>query len=115
MTATVRPIVALVTALVFAVMSVVSAAAMANDRSDPMRLAFLAATGGSMQDICGDGLAAPFHCPVCHGLDQAPAPDRPQRELALWLEQINGSRGDLIDDAQAVASAFSARAPPSFG
>lgn len=113
MTAKVRHVLTLFTALLFAAMTVVSAAAMANDRSDPMRLAYLAATGGSLQDLCGDGPASPFHCPVCHGLGEASGPDRPERELTLWLEQIDAPQDDLIDDAQA-SPRFHARAPPLF-
>ena len=96
-------------------MSVVSAAAMANDRDDPMRLAFIAATGGSLQDICGDMPGTPFHCPVCHSLDGPPGAERPERQVTLWLDQTGLSGADLVDGALSVADAFLARGPPFFG
>lgn len=104
---------ALAAALVFALLSVLSAQQMAPDRADMDRMSIVHATGLDAADLCGDvpGHHA-HHCPLCNGLPGAPdlaCPDRTQR-LAFVIHRATGR--DLVLGPQHFFNHVSVRGPP---
>ncbi|MGZ9809853.1 hypothetical protein ACXN5S_05265 [Pseudoroseicyclus sp. H15] len=102
-------------ALAFALSSLVAADQMAPEEPLPEGLAAYLAAGGDISDICGDlpgGHAS--HCPICHGLPEAPACDFAPAALRLSLEPAwPGALADLGLSPQRGNPNSSARAPPA--
>ncbi|NDV00851.1 hypothetical protein [Pseudoroseicyclus tamaricis] len=102
----------LLAAVAFAAASLGAAERMAPE--DPALAAYVAA-GGDLADICGDvsgGHAS--HCPICHGLPDAPGCrfDPAERRVAL-LPLWPGAMAELGLAPQRGHPNLSARAPPA--
>ncbi|MCA0941858.1 hypothetical protein LCM28_18435 [Salipiger pacificus] len=98
--------------VLLALSSVVSAARMAPDRTTAELQAYALAFGGSIDELCGKAAGADHHCPLCHGLPEAPTSARSGR--ALLFEPHDGwqRHNDLHRAAQARNLCHSTRAPP---
>ncbi|WP_373353188.1 hypothetical protein [Pseudoroseicyclus sp. CXY001] len=105
-------------ALAFSAASAMAAGQMAPDEPLPDSLAFYVAAGGDLADLCaggpgGHGSGHAGHCPICHGLPEAPALafDPAAERLALpWQAPALADFG-LAPLAPALPPG--ARAPPS--
>lgn len=98
--------------VLLALSSVVSAALMAPDRGSARLERHVLTYGSDPADLCGEHAGHEHHCPLCHGLPEAPESVRTQREVLLephdgWL-----LRDDLHRAAQARNLCHSPRAPP---
>ena len=110
-----KTILACGTALVLALLSVVSAHHMAPDRDDAARMEAFIAMSGLVDDLCGLEAGHSKHaCPFCHQLPEAPrtaAPDLAQRVLSARLRVA--ARG-LVVGPTGLSAPVGVRAPPLF-
>lgn len=110
-----RTILASFTALMLAVLSVVSAHHMGPDRDEAARMEAFIAMGDLASDLCGlETGNSQHHCPFCHKLpkaDRATAPDLTRRVLPI-LVQATGH--DLIAGPDRILAPVGVRAPPFF-
>ncbi|MBU2963810.1 hypothetical protein KO516_23865 [Citreicella sp. C3M06] len=113
MTPRLTSVFALALALLFSMSSVVSSAMMAPDRATLQLEAQAMALGLSDIELCGEMAHAEHHCPLCHGLPEAPRLAR--ADVTTLLRAHDGWRrgDDLWRAAQARNPNHSPRAPPA--
>lgn len=101
--------------VLLALSSVVSAMLMSPDRAAAGYEAYALTFGADPADLCGDhaGHAGhDHHCPLCHGLPDAPESARAERQTLLEPHEAWQRRDDLHRAAQARNLCHSPRAPP---
>ncbi|MCA0963264.1 DUF2946 family protein [Salipiger bermudensis] len=104
--------------VLLALSSVFSAMLMSPERASAGYEAYALVYGDDPADLCGDhsehdGHAGhDHHCPLCHGLPDAPESARPERHTLLEPHEAWQRRDDLHRNAQARNLRHSTRAPP---
>jgi len=101
--------------VLLALSSVVSAMLMSPDRASAGFEAYALVYGATPADLCGEhgGHAGhDHHCPLCHGLPDAPDSARAERHSLLEPHEAWQRRDDLHRAAQARNPRHSPRAPP---
>lgn len=98
--------------VLLALSSVVSAARMAPDRTGVELQTYALMYGGSLDEFCGHEAGHDHHCPLCHGLPDAPESAHGGRDFLLEPHVAWRRRDDLQRAAQARNLCHSPRAPP---
>ncbi|WP_343504367.1 hypothetical protein [Alloyangia pacifica] len=98
--------------VLLALSSVVSAARMAPDRETVKIEAYALLYGSSIDELCGDEAGHDHHCPLCHGLPEAPSSAHDDRHVPVEPHDAWHRCNDLHRAAQARNLCHSPRAPP---
>lgn len=114
MTRTLRhAVVTLSAILLIAVSSVLFAAQKAPDAAQSASATAFFAMGGTLDDLCGNGLGADHdHCPFCRLLADAPQVKPTPRLFRLPVETDIASLADLVSAPLGGSPAIQSRAPP---
>ena len=98
--------------VLLALSSMISAMLMAPDRAAAGYEAYALTYGAAPADLCGEHAGHDHHCPLCHGLPDAPESARAERQTRLEPHEAWQRRDDLHRAAQARNLRHSPRAPP---
>ncbi|WP_305972346.1 hypothetical protein [Mameliella sp. MMSF_3537] len=98
--------------VLMALSSVISAARMAPDRTTVQFETHALLFGSSAADLCGTETGHDHHCPLCHGLPEAPVSAHCGQLFLLDPHDAWYRRDDLYRAAQARNLCHSPRAPP---